>query len=226
MNIATCTNSNRIHIPLPSASQIPQDASTETVDRVERGIVFEAASRTIGVVSGLALTFNRMIVGGCAGAGQGIVKATGLKDDQADLAFKVAMTANLAATGALAGGCGYGALALSPVQGAAAGAVTNALIGAQDWKSAAPTFQQQIRASADEWVGASLAKLPEPISQGQGIAANVARGLVGEVVGLSAGVFASSAAAPQSFQAGYDWGTRNVERLANWMAPACDQHTA
>ncbi|GMU57493.1 MAG: hypothetical protein AMXMBFR33_66390 [Candidatus Xenobia bacterium] len=226
MNIATAPNSSIIHIPQRSQGQIPQDPSTEPVDRVERGIVFEAASRTIGVASGIALTFNRMIVGGCAGAGQGIVKATGLKDDQADLGFKVAMTANLAATGALAGGFGYEALALSPAQGAAAGAVTNALIGNQDWKSAAPAFQNQVRTTADEWVEASLAKLPEPISQGQGVAANVARGLVGEVVGLSAGVFASSAVAPQSFQAGYDWGTRNVERLANWMSPASDENKA
>ncbi len=223
MNIATCTNSSLISAPQRAQSQPPGDTSTEPADRVERGIVFEAASRTIGVASGLALTFNRMIVGGCAGAGQGIVKATGLKDDQADLGFKVAMTANLAATGALAGGLGYEALALSPAEGAAAGAVTNALIGNQDWKSAAPAFQQQIRGTADEWVEASLARLPEQISQGQGAAATVARGLVGEVVGLSAGVYASSAVAPQSFQAGYDWGTRSVERLASWIAPASDE---
>lgn len=226
MNIGTCTNSQLIAVPQRSQSQTPQEVTPEPADRVERGVIFEAASRTIGVASGLALTFNRMIVGGCAGGGQGIVKATGLKDDQADLGFKVAMTANLAATGALAGGFGYGALALSPAEGAAAGAVTNALIGNQDWKSAAPAFQQQIRGTADEWVEASLARLPEPISQGDGVAATVARGLVGEVVGLSAGVFASSAVAPQSFRAGYNWGTRSVERLANWMAPASDKNQA
>ena len=206
----------------PQRAQSAPEPQPEPKDTVERGVLFEAASKTIGLASGLALSFNRMIEGGCAGAGQGVVKATGIEGEQSEMAFKVAMGANLAVSGALAGGLGYEQLALSPAQGAAAGAITNTIIGQSDWQASPPSFQQRVRGTATEWVEASLSKLPPAISQDQGIAARVARGVVGEVVGLSAGIYATTTELPKTFQSGYDWGSNNVEKMAAWMTPAPD----
>lgn len=177
-------------------------------------VVLQAVGKTVGVVSGLALTFNRMIVGGCAGGGAGIVKATGLKDEQARVAFQVALTANLAATGALAGGLGYSELALSPSEGALAGAATNAIIGNSDWNGSPQSFQQHVQGTAEQWVQESLSRLPET---GDGMAGKFARGVVGEVVGLGAGVYASAVRAPETFRVGYEWGTRTTDQVAMLM---------
>ncbi len=206
----------------PQRAQSAPEPEPEPRDRVDRGVIHEAASRTLGLASGLALSFNRMIEGGCAGAGQGVVKATGIEGEQSEMAFKVAMGANLAVSGALAGGLGYESLALSPAQGAVAGAVTNTIIGQTDWQASPPSFQQRVRGTATEWVDSSLSKLPPSLSQDQGLAARVVRGVVGEVVGLSAGVYATATELPKTFQDGYAWGTDSVDKMAAWMAPAPD----
>lgn len=204
-----CTNG-------PVRAQSAPAPETEPRDSIDRGTVYNAARETLGWAGGVALAFNRMIVGGCAGGSQGVVKGTGLKAEQAELGFKIALGANLAATGALAGGFGYDALALTPAEGALAGAMTNAITGYADWNGSSATFQQEVRTTADRWVDASIAELPVAISQGEGLGAKVARGLVGEVVGLGAGVFTAGSAAPQSFREGREWGVRSLDRLANW----------
>lgn len=209
---------NTAYLNGPVRAQSSPPAEPEPRDTVERGTSYGAAREVLGWASGVALTFNRMIVGGCAGGGQGLVKGTGVADpEQAELGFKLALGANLAATGALAGGFGYDALALTPAEGALAGAMTNAIVGNSEWKSSSADFQKQVRGTADRWVESSLAELPPALSQGQGMAAKVARGLVGEVVGLGAGLFAAGTIAPQTYREGREWGTSSFDKVAAWM---------
>lgn len=199
---------------------------TEPQDRVDRGVFYEVASRTLGVTAGLAFSLNRMVVGACAGGGHGLVKAAEIPPESSETAFKVAMGANLAVTGALAGGLGYEQLALSPAEGAVAGAATNVLVGQADWQRSSPTYQQQIKGTAEEWVENSLARLPEAVREDQGMAARVARGAVGEIVGIPAGVYAAATTLPNTFEAGYQWGTESLDRVANYFAPQSKEDAA
>ena len=120
---------NRIHTsppPVKSQPLEPKQASTPVESECPSNELsfYEVANSSVSMMAGLTQGISRIVVGGCAGAAQGIVHGADLKEDQAKLAFKLAMGANLAATGALAGGiAGLDFLALSPSQGAAAGAI-------------------------------------------------------------------------------------------------------
>lgn len=182
--------------------------------------LYDVANSSVSVMAGLTQGLTRVIVGGCAGAAQGIVHGAALKEDQARMAFKVAMGANLAATGALAGGvAGLDFLALSPSQGALAGAATNVMVGQAQWDASPGAFQDRVRQTSDAWMDSTLQHLPESLSSDQGLLAKVTRSTLGNFVGLAAGTYTGVLSIGSNYREGHAWGDRAFKKAADFFAP-------
>lgn len=205
----------RIHSSPPQVKSQPvepQQASNELS-------FYEVANSGVSMMAGLTQGISRIVVGGCAGAAQGIVHGADLKEDQAKLAFKLAMGANLAATGALAGGiAGFDFLALSPSQGAAAGAATNVMVGRSQWDSYPGSFQDKVRQTSDAWLDSTLQYLPESLSKDTGMLARVTRSTLGNFVGLAAGTYTGVSMMGTNYREGHEWGDRAFDKAANFFA--------
>lgn len=86
------------------------------------------------------------------------------------------------------------------------------------WSRAPLEFQDSVRKTADEWVGAVAGTAP-PASGPGSVWQRIAAGLVGEVVGAAAGVYASAALLPSHFQHGFSAGQDLCDRVSRWMEP-------
>ena len=195
--------------------------ATPPCDPVDsHGSLYEAANSSVAVMAGLTQGITRIIVGGCAGAAQGIVHGADLKEDQARLAFKIAMGANLAVTGALAGGVGgLDFLALSPAQGAMAGAATNVMVGNSQWDMAPGMFQEKVRQTSSQWLDSTLSHLPEGLSKDPGALAKVARCTLGNIVGMAAGTYTGVTMIGSNYRQGHQWGSHAFDQAAQFLTP-------
>ena len=194
------------------------EEKTAAPDSAELSL-YQMANSGVSVMAGLTQGLTRIIVGGCAGAAQGVVHGADLKEDQARLAFKVAMGANLAATGALAGGvAGLDFLALSPSQGAVAGAATNVMVGQSTWDASPGAFQDKVRQTSDAWMESTLQHLPDSISHNPGLLAKVTRSTLGNFVGLAAGAYTGVTSLGSNYREGHAWGDRAFKKAANFFA--------
>ncbi|MBS2034597.1 hypothetical protein JST97_06410 [bacterium] len=214
---------NRPHVPIsspkpaqPLATTCEQKEASQSTDFS----LYDMASGSVSVMAGLTQGLTRIIVGGCAGAAQGIVHGADLKEDQARMAFKVAMGANLAATGALAGGVtGLDFLALSPSQGAMAGAATNVMVGQAQWDASPGSFQDKVRQTSDAWLESTLQHFPESFASDPGLLARVTRSTLGNFVGMAAGTYAGVTSIGSNYREGHARGDRAFKQAADFFAP-------
>lgn len=225
MNTLTSAPSPSLNkLPAPKSNTPPATieapSAPEPQDSIDKpSTLYEVGASTVGVMAGLASGITRLIVGGCAGAAQGVVRSIKLQEQQTEMAFKAAMGANLALTGALAGGVGgLDFLQLSPSTGALAGAATNVMVGNNEWNRQPGQFQDAVKTTANEWLEQSLAKFPG-IKEADTPLKKVACATVGEFVGLAAGVVTGAKMMGTNFEAGYHWGRTSFDSAANYFAP-------
>ncbi|MBT9584321.1 hypothetical protein IV102_13345 [bacterium] len=203
----------------PAATPIPP------IDGWDSGMgLAEVASNSMGVLAGTLNSISRIVVGGCAGGAEGLVRGANVSADQASLAFKAGMAANLALTGALAGGVGaLNFLSLSPAEGALAGAASNVVIGNNEWGRQSGAFQEQVKFTTGQWLEASLEKLPPSLVDDPGMLGNVSRAVVGELVGIAAGAYTGVTVIRDSYRQGFDWGSGSMDKVAQWFEPPAQE---
>ncbi|MEW6281950.1 MAG: hypothetical protein AB1758_25320 [Candidatus Eremiobacterota bacterium] len=177
----------------------------------------EAAGAGMGLLLAATAGLTAAVVGGCAGGAQGIVTGADLKEKDAEVAFTAAMAANLAATGAVAAGATgvLSNLALGPAENLAAGAALNLAVGTYEWGRTPAPGKDNVRQTAAKWVGDAMKQLPESVASNPSLPARVARAVVGEAVGMAAGVYAAASGIPAAYASGRDVGYRLADAAAS-----------
>ena len=206
----------------PIASPQSPEGAVEPKDSIEtHSTLYKISSKAVsalsGAATGLALGVTRVIIGGCAGAAQGVVHGIKVDEDPAGLPFKATMAANLAVSGAIGGVTGLDWLSLSPSEGALTGAATNVIVGNSEWDRAPGTFHDTVRANATTWLDQTLAQMPDSITQGEGTLGKVARGTIGEVVGLASGVYTGVVMMGHNYNSGFQWGTKTFDKVVDYF---------
>ncbi|MHB2017429.1 MAG: hypothetical protein ACYCW6_10830 [Candidatus Xenobia bacterium] len=181
------------------------EQSSSIGDRVEH-LAERVAGLSLGVVAGVA----GALYNGCAGGAEGAVHGAQISGHRKRW-FQAITAVNLAAMGAIAGG----------VQGA----IYTLVGGIGGWLGESPAMRNQVLSTADQWVDQALSATtgqpgPTPPS-GQARHASVGEvarrawdGLVGDVVGASAGAYIGATA---GFAAGSQFGQAMVAHVADGL---------